>query len=91
MDRRSFLKGTAGIGTLAALELNLGANAKDIVEGAGVNKNVGSVCEMCSSRCPIDVRVENGKCALINWKQKVFIKQNISLCKRRCGIKSTLR
>lgn len=35
MDRRS-LKGTAGIGTLAAFELNLGASAKDIVDGTGV-------------------------------------------------------
>ncbi|ASM39703.1 thiosulfate reductase PhsA [Campylobacter sp. RM12327] len=81
MDRRSFLKGTAGIGTLAAFELNLGASAKDIVEGTGVSKSVKSICEMCSSRCPVEVRVEEGKCTFITGNPK-FSSNKTAVCAR---------
>ncbi|WP_297996249.1 twin-arginine translocation signal domain-containing protein [uncultured Campylobacter sp.] len=54
MNRRNFLKSTAAIGTLATLNLNLNASA---VTG-GTEKKVASVCEMCSSRCPIEVTVK---------------------------------
>ena len=58
-QRRGFLKGSVGIGTLAALKLQLGANTTDLLKPS--SKKVRSVCEMCSSRCPIEVRVEDGK------------------------------
>ena len=73
MNRRNFLKSTAAIGTLATLNLNLNASA---VTG-GTEKKVASVCEMCSSRCPIEVTVKNGRGALIEGNHRFSNKTSV--------------
>jgi len=73
MNRRNFLKSTAAIGTLATLNLNLNASA---VTG-GMEKKVASVCEMCSSRCPIEVTVKNGRGALIEGNHRFSNKTSV--------------
>ncbi|PSM51325.1 putative thiosulfate/polysulfide reductase, molybdenum-binding subunit [Campylobacter blaseri] len=79
-SRRNFLKGTAGIGTLAALEINLGANAADIINNGG-DKSVFSFCEMCSSRCPIEAKIVDGKCKFIQGN-KHYSTTGTSVCAR---------
>lgn len=81
MNRRSFLKSTASIGTLASLELNCASNPKDILYTSNIDKCVGSICEMCSSRCPISIKVQNGKCVFINGNEK-FTSNKTSVCAR---------
>ena len=73
MNRRNFLKSTAAIGTLATLNLNLNASA---VTG-GTEKKVASVCEMCSSRCPIEVTVKDGRGALIEGNHRFSNKTSV--------------
>ena len=73
MNRRNFLKSTAAIGTLATLNLNLNASA---VTG-GMEKKVASVCEMCSSRCPIEVTVKDGRGALIEGNHRFANKTSV--------------
>ncbi len=73
MDRRSFLKTTAAVGTLASL------NAKEILKDS--DKVVNSICEMCSSRCQISVKVKNGKVSFINGNSK-FNPNKTSVCAR---------
>lgn len=73
MNRRNFLKSTAAIGTLATLNLNLNASA---VTG-GTEKKVASVCEMCSSRCPIEVTVKDGRGALIEGNHRFANKTSV--------------
>lgn len=78
-SRRNFLKGAAGVGTLAALEIQLGAKASDMVKGG--DKNVFSFCEMCSSRCPIEAQVVDGKCRFITGN-KHYSTTSTSVCAR---------
>ncbi len=73
MNRRNFLKSTAAIGTLATLNLNLNASA---VTG-GTEKKVASVCEMCSSRCPIEVTVKNGRGTFIEGNRRFSNKTSV--------------
>lgn len=78
-SRRNFLKGAAGVGTLAALEINLGAKASELIKGG--DKAVPSVCEMCSTRCPIEVKVVDGKGCFIHGNHN-FKANNTSVCAR---------
>ena len=75
--RRDFLKTSFAVGTLASLKLNAGIT--DVVGGA--SKKVGSICEMCSSRCQIEVRVRDGKCDFISGNPK-FPANKTSVCAR---------
>lgn len=63
LDRRNFIKGAgAGSATCALATMLPGSLAA--LESAplkGVGKEVASICEMCSTRCPISARVVNGK------------------------------
>ena len=65
IHRRDFLKGV-GVGSVAlGMPGTLGAFSGKI---EGSSKFVPSICEMCSTRCPIEARVDNGS--------KVFIQGN---------------
>lgn len=77
INRRDFLKTSFAVGTLASLKLNAGIT--DVVGGA--SKKVGSICEMCSSRCQIEVRVRDGKCDFISGNPK-FPANKTSVCAR---------
>lgn len=79
MNRRNFLKASAGIGTLGALRLNADATANLLSKSA--DKEVCSVCEMCSSRCPIQGRIKDGKCDLITGNPH-FSANKTSVCAR---------
>ncbi|QIZ77609.1 thiosulfate reductase PhsA [Ferrimonas lipolytica] len=63
LDRRSFLKGagasTAGCALVATLPGTLAAFEQQSLKPVG--SEVNSICEMCSTRCPISARVINGK------------------------------
>lgn len=74
MNRRNFLKATAAVGTLASLD------AKEILKNTK-NSEVYSVCEMCSSRCQINVKVKNGKVDFI-CGNKNFNPNKTSVCAR---------
>ncbi|AII14504.1 putative thiosulfate/polysulfide reductase, molybdenum-binding subunit [Campylobacter iguaniorum] len=78
ISRRSFLKTSTAIGTLAAFELNLGAKSSLINQSS---KLVPSVCEMCSTRCPIEAQVIDGKCNFIQGNPK-FNANKTSVCAR---------
>ncbi|WOT04836.1 thiosulfate reductase PhsA [Shewanella youngdeokensis] len=75
LDRRTFIKG-AGIGTascaLASFPGSIAALGGVKVKGSA--ESVASICEMCSTRCPISARVVNGKNVFImgNDKAKAF-------------------
>ncbi|MCL1096088.1 thiosulfate reductase PhsA [Shewanella kaireitica] len=62
LDRRTFIKGagatTAGC-ALASLPGSLAAFGESTLKGSA--ESVASICEMCSTRCPISARVVNGK------------------------------
>ncbi len=62
LDRRTFIKGagatTAGC-ALASLPGSLAAFGQSTLKGSA--ESVASICEMCSTRCPISARVVNGK------------------------------
>lgn len=76
-SRRNFLKVSAGVGTLASMNLNLGAASM----GSDMVKFVPSVCEMCSSRCPIEAKVQGETCVFINGNPK-FGSNKTSVCAR---------
>ncbi|MFW5614036.1 MAG: molybdopterin-dependent oxidoreductase, partial [Campylobacter hyointestinalis] len=78
ISRRSFLKTSAAVGTLAAFEANLGAN---LTFSKSNSKFVPSVCEMCSTRCPIEAEVVNDKCRFIQGNPK-FGANKTSVCAR---------
>lgn len=62
LDRRTFIKGagatTAGC-ALASLPGSLAAFGESTLKGSA--ESVASICEMCSTRCPISARIVNGK------------------------------
>lgn len=62
LDRRTFIKG-AGAGTagcmLATLPGSIAALGKTSISGS--EQSIASICEMCSTRCPISARVVDGK------------------------------
>ena len=61
INRRDFLKisGTAAFVSATCMPGTLGALGNIALEGS--EKQIGSICEMCSSFCPIEGRVVNGK------------------------------
>ncbi|MBZ7992385.1 thiosulfate reductase PhsA [Campylobacter sp. RM9333] len=77
MQRREFLKGSAFLGSLACINPVLSANAFT----NGDKKSVFSVCEMCSTRCPIEISVKDNKGVFINGNPK-FSTNKTSVCAR---------
>ncbi|MBT0877964.1 thiosulfate reductase PhsA [Campylobacter sp. 2018MI01] len=77
MQRREFLKGSAFLGSLACINPVLSANAFT----NGDKKSVFSVCEMCSTRCPIEISVKDNKGVFINGNPK-FSANKTSVCAR---------
>lgn len=64
VNRRDFLKlssGTAALVGLSSIPGTLGAISSEQKRFNGSAKFVPSVCEMCTSSCTIEARVENGK------------------------------
>ena len=62
--RRDFLKiATTGISATVVIPGSLGAWGEMALKGE--DKFIRSICEMCSSRCPMEARVVNGKTVLI--------------------------
>ncbi|USD36605.1 MULTISPECIES: thiosulfate reductase PhsA [Ferrimonas] len=63
LDRRTFIKGagasTAGCALASMLPGTLGAFEQPMLKGS--DKAIHSICEMCSTRCPISARIVNGK------------------------------
>lgn len=77
MIRRDFLKTSAFLGSLACISPKLSANAINL----GNKKSVFSICEMCSTRCPIEVSVKDDKGIFINGNLK-FGANKTSVCAR---------
>jgi thiosulfate reductase/polysulfide reductase chain A len=68
LSRRSFLKlssGAAAAVGLSSIPGTLGAIGADQKTYRGNTKFTPSVCEMCTSSCTIEARVEDGKGAFI--------------------------
>ena len=76
--RRDFLKiATTGVSASVLIPGSLGALGNVALKGE--DKFIRSVCEMCSSRCPMEARVVNGKTVLIQGNS--FAKEmGTSLC-----------
>ncbi|QDF68400.1 thiosulfate reductase PhsA [Shewanella sp. SNU WT4] len=76
LDRRTFIKGAgAGTATCALASFLPGSLAAlERTELTGSATSVASICEMCSTRCPISARIVNGKNVSIlgNDKAKAF-------------------
>ena len=76
LDRRTFIKGAgAGTATCALASMLPGSLAAlERTELKGTGSEVASICEMCSTRCPISARIVNGKNVSIlgNPKAKSF-------------------
>ncbi|GGI80267.1 thiosulfate reductase PhsA [Shewanella gelidii] len=72
LDRRSFLKGAGAGGATCALASilpgSLAALEKEPLKALG--EEVASICEMCSTRCPIKARVINGKNVYISGNKE---------------------
>jgi len=65
-NRRDFLKATSATAAIAGTSCmagKLGSIENPVFTGG--NKSVNSYCEMCSSRCQINAKVENGKVTFI--------------------------
>lgn len=80
-SRRDFLKFTAGAGALATCFApgTLGAVGAGALKGG--ESWTRSFCEMCSSRCPIEARVIDGKNVFIQGNRKASGTKT-SLCAR---------
>ncbi|MCG9755447.1 thiosulfate reductase PhsA [Shewanella insulae] len=63
LDRRTFIKGAGAGGASCALATLLPGSLAALEQKPlqGVGKEVASICEMCSTRCPISARVVDGK------------------------------
>ena len=70
-SRRNFLKASTATGLLAMTYApgTLGAVGAKALEGG--DRSVFSFCEMCSSRCPIEAKVVDGKTVFIQGNGKV--------------------
>lgn len=65
-NRRDFLKATSATAAIAGTSCMAGKlGSLDNPVFSGGNKTVNSYCEMCSSRCQITAKVENGKIKFI--------------------------
>lgn len=75
--RRDFLKVvTTGASATVLIPGSLGALGDMALKGE--DKFIRSICESCSSRCPMEARVVNGKTVLIQGN--AFSKDGTSLC-----------
>ncbi|MFQ6370641.1 thiosulfate reductase PhsA [Shewanella sp. YIC-542] len=76
LDRRAFLKGAGATGASCALASVVPGSlaAVGATELRGSGEAVPSICEMCSTRCPISARVVDGKTVFIegNAEAKSF-------------------
>ncbi|WP_281214354.1 thiosulfate reductase PhsA [Shewanella insulae] len=63
LDRRTFIKGAGAGGASCALATLLPGSLAALEQKPlqSVGKEVASICEMCSTRCPISARVVDGK------------------------------
>ncbi|MGL4612949.1 MAG: molybdopterin-dependent oxidoreductase, partial [Shewanella sp.] len=63
LNRRAFLKGAGASGATCALASLLPGSlaALESKQLKGMGKDIASICEMCSTRCPISARVIEGK------------------------------
>ncbi|WP_245892645.1 thiosulfate reductase PhsA [Helicobacter valdiviensis] len=68
INRRDFLKGVGATSVALSIPGTLGAFSGKL---EGSSKFVPSICEMCSTRCPIEARVDT-----LKEGQKVFIQGN---------------
>lgn len=81
MHRRDFFKTSAILGTIASLECTLKANAFELTKSVNKSGKVCSICEMCSTRCPIEVKVKDGEGVFIQGNP--LYKENLtSVCAR---------
>lgn len=76
LDRRAFLKGAGATGASCALTGVIPGSIAAVGAPAlsGSAEAVPSICEMCSTRCPISARVVDGKTVFIqgNAEAKAF-------------------
>ncbi|WP_299797346.1 thiosulfate reductase PhsA [uncultured Shewanella sp.] len=72
LDRRNFIKGAGAGGATCALATmlpgSLAALEKEPLKAVG--KEVASICEMCSTRCPISARVVDDKNVFISGNKE---------------------
>ena len=84
LNRREFLKFSAGV-SAAASSLSGGALQGAANEG---EKHVHSFCEMCSSRCPIEAKVVDGKVRFLSGNPKAGAKlagtRRLTMSPQRC-------
>lgn len=68
LNRRTFLKGAGASGATCALASLLPGSlaALENKQLKGMGKDIASICEMCSTRCPISARVIEGKNVFIS-------------------------
>lgn len=68
LNRRTFLKGAGASGATCALASLLPGSlaALESKQLKGMGKEIASICEMCSTRCPISARVIEGKNVFIS-------------------------
>uniref|UniRef100_UPI003D0B46A3 thiosulfate reductase PhsA n=1 Tax=Shewanella sp. TaxID=50422 RepID=UPI003D0B46A3 len=68
LDRRTFIKGAGAGGASCALATLLPGSLAALEQKPlkGVGKEVASICEMCSTRCPISARVVDDKNVFIS-------------------------
>jgi len=72
LNRRHFLKGAAASGATCALASvipgSIAAFEREPLQG--VSSEVASICEMCSTRCPIKARIVDGKNVFITGNKE---------------------
>ena len=70
LNRRHFLKGASGATCALASMLPGSLAALEKSPLKGVASEVASICEMCSTRCPIKARIVDGKNVFITGNKE---------------------
>ncbi|RPA61415.1 thiosulfate reductase PhsA [Shewanella frigidimarina] len=72
LNRRHFLKGAGASGATCALASTLPGSLAALEKSPlkGVASEVASICEMCSTRCPIKARIVDGKNVFITGNKE---------------------
>ena len=72
LNRRHFLKGAGASSATCALASILPGSIAAIEREPlkGVSSEVASICEMCSTRCPIKARIVDGKNVFITGNKE---------------------
>ncbi|MGI2109022.1 thiosulfate reductase PhsA [Shewanella frigidimarina] len=72
LNRRHFLKGAGASGATCALASMLPGSLAALEKSPlkGVASEVASICEMCSTRCPINARIVDGKNVFITGNKE---------------------